>query len=50
MFRMPPVLPSACKEAPNLADPLDQVILSLGAIETVTVKISGLQVVTGKEL
>jgi hypothetical protein len=39
MFQMPVVLPSSGKEAPNLADPLDQVILSLGRLERVTVKI-----------
>jgi hypothetical protein len=36
---MPAVLPSSGKEAPNLVDPWDQVILSMGTVETVTVNI-----------
>jgi hypothetical protein len=48
--------PSSGKEAPNLVDPLDQAILSLGTIQTVNLlrytpeNISSPRVVTGKWL
>jgi len=36
MFWKPALFPSLGKEAPNVADPSDRVILSLGTTETVT--------------
>jgi hypothetical protein len=35
MFQKPTLFPFSGKEVPNLLDPLDQAILSLGTIQTV---------------